>query len=110
MSFNSTHRQPRKRPPSPSEFLRSFGKQPQEPQAPHRIIRTCGHCPARHNVIGYLVDGVPRIARCWCFGCGHRADVPMAECDCPKCEFRRGQKATNADVEAITDWLFEDSK
>lgn len=24
-----------------------------------------------------------------CPGCGHRADLPRAECDCPRCEQRR---------------------
>jgi hypothetical protein len=47
-----------------------------DPGAPWFAV-TCSWCHAWNEI---SLDGDP-----WCAHCGHRADLPRAACDCPKC-------------------------
>jgi hypothetical protein len=62
----------------------------------HRIVRTCWYCysPQMHNVVGLVVGTQEVIRPRSCPGCGHRADVPMRECDCEKCKDRTNHRGT----------------
>ena len=91
VSATSRRRQWLKKGPRPADFRANYGTHPPTDDRPPAIRRTCWGCyPPRSNVIGHVIDGREQIDyRRPCPGCGHRAALPMRECDCDACKARK---------------------
>lgn len=50
---------------------------PYEPSCGPKVYRSCSWCHRSNRVYAN--------ARGICDGCGHRADLPRLDCDCPQC-------------------------